>query len=251
MNRVEVYRRVLGEKGLPLAPGSTVLDFGCGTGALIREFHAAGHQAYGCELPAANLSDDASRALLEKGTIRIIRGPGEPLPFSDGMFDLVVSTEVFEHVEDYPAVISELWRITRPGGLGLHLFPARWSPLEQHMHIPFGGVLKNRSWIALWSHLGVRGDYHRKSSATDFTAHAQAFLGEKVNYLTRRQIRNQFRQYFSQVMLCERAFLKQSARGRYLYYASFLAPFLPRLYGGLRKRVVAVRKGIPPVQREK
>ncbi len=47
------------------------------------------------------------------------------LPFGAALFDLVTSTAAFEHFLDVPAVIAELYRVTRPGGVvftSIHLF---------------------------------------------------------------------------------------------------------------------------------
>jgi len=44
---------------------------------------------------------------------------GEELPFDDASFDLVLCTQVLEHVEDPVAVLSEIHRVLRPGGAAL------------------------------------------------------------------------------------------------------------------------------------
>lgn len=47
------------------------------------------------------------------------------LPFADGSFDLATSNAAFEHFLDVPAVLADLHRVLRPGGLiwaGIHLF---------------------------------------------------------------------------------------------------------------------------------
>jgi 2-polyprenyl-3-methyl-5-hydroxy-6-metoxy-1,4-benzoquinol methylase len=40
-----------------------------------------------------------------------------PYPFADNEFDMVIGNQVIEHVEDVLAVMAELYRITRPGGI--------------------------------------------------------------------------------------------------------------------------------------
>ena len=42
--------------------------------------------------------------------------PDAPLPFADGTFDLVVSTETLEHVRDVQLFLSEVRRVLEPGG---------------------------------------------------------------------------------------------------------------------------------------
>ena len=52
---------------------------------------------------------------------------GRQLPFDDGTFDLVHSQVVLEHVQDVPALLDDVYRVMKPGGLTfqtIHLFPS-------------------------------------------------------------------------------------------------------------------------------
>ena len=49
--------------------------------------------------------------------IRYLSGRGEALPFEDRSFDLVCCCDVFEHVEDLDAVLREIGRVLKPGGV--------------------------------------------------------------------------------------------------------------------------------------
>ena len=62
--------------------------------------------------------------------------PAGRLPFADDTFDVVVSDQVFEHVEPLQATIDELERVTRPGGISYHHFPFRTVWREGHIGIP-------------------------------------------------------------------------------------------------------------------
>ena len=42
----------------------------------------------------------------------------------------MISDQVFEHVQDQVRAFEELLRITRPGGHGLHIIPARYAPIR-------------------------------------------------------------------------------------------------------------------------
>ena len=44
-------------------------------------------------------------------------GPAESLPFADGEFNVVVSTQMLEHVPEPAEVVREAWRVLRPGGV--------------------------------------------------------------------------------------------------------------------------------------
>ena len=51
------------------------------------------------------------------GRLRSVQGVAEALPFEDATFDLVTCQTVLMHVLDVPAVIAEMCRVARPGGL--------------------------------------------------------------------------------------------------------------------------------------
>jgi SAM-dependent methyltransferase len=93
---------------LPLRPN--ILDFGCGTGALVREFRARRVEAFGIELDRVPI-----REALHPDAIPFVRlyDGRFPLPYGDGEFESVIATEVIEHVRDYEAAISEIARVCR------------------------------------------------------------------------------------------------------------------------------------------
>jgi SAM-dependent methyltransferase len=56
------------------------------------------------------------------------------LPFAPATFDLVCALDIVEHVEDDNGVMSELSRVTRPGGsllISAPLHPSRWTPFDE------------------------------------------------------------------------------------------------------------------------
>jgi SAM-dependent methyltransferase len=64
------------------------------------------------------------------------------LPFRDGSFDTVLSTEVWEHVEDASAAARETWRVLRPGGRLVitvpFLYPTHEAPYDFGRFTHFG-----------------------------------------------------------------------------------------------------------------
>ena len=57
---------------------------------------------------------------------------GEKLPFPDDYFDLVLSHEVLEHVQDDQQAINEILRVLKPGGRLILFVPNRGYPFETH-----------------------------------------------------------------------------------------------------------------------
>ncbi|MBT5755475.1 MAG: methyltransferase domain-containing protein [Acidimicrobiaceae bacterium] len=106
--------------GLDLGDQPSVIDVGCGTGALIADLFGA--DALGLDLLTTH---NASEAPL----IRRIRGSVEQLPLGAGIADLVVALDVLEHVDD-KAGLREIQRVLRPGGYLVVTVPAHealWS----------------------------------------------------------------------------------------------------------------------------
>lgn len=58
----------------------------------------------------------------------------EALPYPANHFDLVLSHEVLEHVQDDAAAAAEMVRVLRPGGRAIIFAPNRLYPFETHGH---------------------------------------------------------------------------------------------------------------------
>ena len=84
----------------------SVLDIGCGSGRIIQDLP----DAVGMDilLPKLRFLRDRHRHLVQ-GTVFT-------LPFATERFDVVICSEVIEHIPDYPQVFQELTRVLRPGG---------------------------------------------------------------------------------------------------------------------------------------
>jgi len=151
-----------------------ILDDGCGVGEYMTRFAELTSHIYGLEFDP----DYASSA--SKLGHKVVQGAGERLPFSDGTFDLILSHEVLEHVEDDRAALEEIVRVLRSpnsdfsGGGRLVLFvPNRGYPFETHGiylrgqyrfgNIPLVNYLPRRFRDRLAPHVRVytRGDLER------------------------------------------------------------------------------------------
>ena len=107
---------------LRLRPGETLLDIGCGWGALV--CHAAQH--YGVQAHGVTLAEEQLAYAREKVT-RLGLGDKVTLELRDysrlgGRFDKIASIGMFEHVgiANHPAYFETINRLLKPGGLYLH-----------------------------------------------------------------------------------------------------------------------------------
>ncbi|HXG76915.1 MAG TPA: methyltransferase domain-containing protein [Gaiellaceae bacterium] len=102
--RIPLFRAAVGT-------GKRVLDLGCRSGALTRHL-LPGNEVVGL---------DVDRAALEKaaalGIETVVADVEEPLPFADGSFDAVVAGELLEHLRFPDALVGEVRRVLRAGGV--------------------------------------------------------------------------------------------------------------------------------------
>ena len=112
--------------------GLRVLDLGCGKGGMVAWLLEQGFDAYGLDVRPDYIANGS--AYVGSGRLKVL--DDRSYPFADDYFDIVLSNQVFEHVLDLPGLAREVSRTTKPGGLGLHIFPARWTVIEPHMFTP-------------------------------------------------------------------------------------------------------------------
>ncbi|MGA9532472.1 MAG: class I SAM-dependent methyltransferase [Anaerolineales bacterium] len=106
--------------------GGVILDNGCGVGAYLKRLAAAASVAHGLEFDAERAEQAANQ------WPNVIRAAGEDLPYPSDHFDLVLSHEVLEHVEDDRRAAAEMIRVLKPGGRLVLFVPNRGYPFETH-----------------------------------------------------------------------------------------------------------------------
>jgi SAM-dependent methyltransferase len=115
----------------PELAAARLLEDGCGVGQYVRALAPFTRQVVGLEIEPSRLREAAALPV-PTGNARFLAGAGERLPFPDNCFDLVLSHEVLEHVQDDRQALAEIFRVLRPGGRLLLFCPNRWYPFETH-----------------------------------------------------------------------------------------------------------------------
>jgi len=103
-----------------------VLENGCGVGMYVEHLAPYAAQVIGLEY-------DFERARQASGrSPYIVNAAAEALPFATASFDVILSHEVLEHVQDDAAAVGEMARVLRPGGRIVLFVPNRGYPFETH-----------------------------------------------------------------------------------------------------------------------
>jgi SAM-dependent methyltransferase len=114
----------------------------------------------------------------------------DPWPFEDEYFDIVVSNQVLEHIDDHDFFLSQNWRILKNQSFSIHLFPVKNYIVEGHIHLPF--VHRLRRWSLLRGYIKIlsalrmgKWKYISKNCTLDEFATSYAdFLTYYCNYLS-------------------------------------------------------------------
>jgi 2-polyprenyl-6-hydroxyphenyl methylase / 3-demethylubiquinone-9 3-methyltransferase len=115
--RVVYFRRLLDQILKFDYRGAAALDVGCGGGILAEEFAGMGFRVTGIDPSEQSLATARQHAQSMGLSIQYQEGTGESIPFADNTYPVVYCCDVLEHVRDLPKVISEIYRVTRPGGV--------------------------------------------------------------------------------------------------------------------------------------
>lgn len=146
---VGYVRHYAAREMLPVTATTTVLDFGCGWGRMLRFFLKDVHadNLYGVDVRDDTI--ELARSLNPYARFLKV-APLPPSPFGDRMFDIVCAYSVFSHLNEAAsrAWIGEFTRILKPGGLALVTTQGRWF-------LDFVASLSSRrAWWRIRSRIG-------------------------------------------------------------------------------------------------
>jgi SAM-dependent methyltransferase len=147
------FAAMKGERALAalarLAPGSRVLEVGCGAGATTRAmFRARPDLAiHGCDISRTAIH----MARTFGGGIPYVVASATALPYADASFHAVVFYDVLEHIPDADRSLAEVFRVLLPGGILAATVPAEGQP----------GTFEWLRWKLGWhAHLKARAQGH-------------------------------------------------------------------------------------------
>jgi ubiquinone/menaquinone biosynthesis C-methylase UbiE len=185
----------------PSGRGMAILDYGCGEGEVVEEGLKMGLTIYGAE---AFYDGSSAKAAIEKKrllghAVRMIENG--VIPFEDQRFDLVISNMVFEHVEDLDGVLKEIYRVLKPGGQLLCLFPCKESLREGHCGLPLIHWFPKESRFRFYYAVALRsigfGTFKDERPIRRWVTDHLAWLDKFVHLRDRASVCVTFNKYFS------------------------------------------------------
>ncbi|MBL7147228.1 MAG: methyltransferase domain-containing protein [Nanoarchaeota archaeon] len=111
---------------------SSVLDIGVGYGVITSELSKHCKEIIGIDIVDARRSTGGYQFKKVDGTI---------LPFENNSFDIVISNQILEHVQDQKEHIDEISRVLKKGGICYFATPNKFWVIESHYKLPFLSML--------------------------------------------------------------------------------------------------------------
>jgi 2-polyprenyl-6-hydroxyphenyl methylase/3-demethylubiquinone-9 3-methyltransferase len=110
-------------------PGAKVLDLGCGNGSLIATFRGRGWELYGLDISRSGI--EQAKKHFENVEFFTGDATGDlTTVFRPAQFDVIISTEVIEHVYNPRGLLRNCFQLLKPGGVLV-------------ISTPYHGYLKN------------------------------------------------------------------------------------------------------------
>jgi SAM-dependent methyltransferase len=97
-----------------------ILEIGCSGGPLLKQLQADGYD----QVTGIDISPDAIELCRQRGLIGTQVMDAQKTTFDDGSFDVIIASDVLEHLADAPQALREWHRLLRPGGRLIVFVPA-------------------------------------------------------------------------------------------------------------------------------
>jgi SAM-dependent methyltransferase len=134
-------------RGLGTPADAQLLDVGCGTGATATALRAFGR------VQGVDSSPLALECCTRRGLNEIQLGRAEELPQTSESIDVIVATDILEHLDDDLAALAEFRRVLKPGGHAVITVPAYQALWSEHDE----ALMHRRRYIAAGLGERIRG----------------------------------------------------------------------------------------------
>lgn len=134
--------------------GKDVLEIGVGHGTDLKQFAVAGARCAGVDITDKHLELTERNFALRGLPVDLRYADATALPFEDASFDCVYSFGVVHHIPEVERVISEVYRVLRPGGESLITVYNRNSAFVAQL--AFWGLIEGRLFTLGWDGVKAR-----------------------------------------------------------------------------------------------
>ena len=151
-----VMQDFLGQTPLP---SLSLLDVGSSTG-IIDNYLAD----YFLKVTGIDIDKEAiqyAQKTFKKDNLRFMVDDLMDLSFPDNIFDVVVCTQIYEHVPDAQTMMSEIFRVLKPGGICYFAAGNRMTIMEPHYRLPFLSIIP-RPLAHMYMKISGKGDYYHE-----------------------------------------------------------------------------------------
>ncbi len=152
-----------------------LLDVGSSSGII--DNYLANHfgQVVGIDIDAPAMAH--ARASFSKENLCFMHGDAMHIDLPDNSIDVVVCTQIYEHVPDAHRMVEEIFRVLKPGGFCYFSGNNRVMFMEPHHRLPFLSLLP-RSWAHRYVRVTGKGTHYHE---LHFSYWALKRLCEKFN----------------------------------------------------------------------
>ena len=223
-----------------------ILDVGCGDGSTVKELRQQGVQAFGCDVEFKDgpyIADLISNKLVKKiGATTTTRNDitktshDYTWPWDDNKFDFVCSRAVVEHVNNIDQFLNENYRVLKPGGIAMHYFPSRYSLIEPHIGIMFGGVFQNLTYYKIMCAIGLCKARYKNNGQL-----AYSYMKQSCFYNTDSDLKTKCEAADLKVISFDsKLVLKYYKNGKFAHFC--FIPFFCWIFYKLRSRTILLKR---------
>lgn len=134
---VSVSRDYLGES----LDGLTLLDVGASTGIIDKHLSSFFYNVHGIDIDSKAVNHAYS---IKNSNQQIVLADTLDIPYLANIFDVVICSQVYEHVPDAKQMVSEIHRVLKPGGVCFFAASNRLMFMEPHYRLPLLSVLPKK-----------------------------------------------------------------------------------------------------------
>jgi len=223
LTMLAVLRDALGADGLAEA---RVLNVGCSTGLIDEVLAEQVGSVVGIDIDLGAV--DTARACSTRANVEFRLGDAMAMDFPGDSFDVVICSQVYEHVPDPARMMAEIHRVLAPAGVCYFAATNRWCVMEQHYHLPFLSIIPV-SWAHYYLRWSGKGQYYHERHMT-LSGLRRLTSGLVIDDYTRRILESPARYHAYYMINSRNKIIIASLLLRFAYWA------LPGYIWILRKR---------------